>query len=634
MISTVDSRNQIREIDQIAIRYKEQSDIDELRAIGIRVEVYFDTYHVLPMIQGYWELQKDIFGNIDMQIFKDDRFLVKSLAYYGFIKNIKVLLPHAVELNNQLDKDFLLPKYEVDTKNIDEFLSAIGLYDLEQLKEVHKKEKLEEYLLQLSPHAENIFKANYVLSERVWTERYNYLFKPSMPIIQYDEAKYDTVQILESKLFRDIINVLGKKEERKHKSINNLRDAIALCMFQTRLKQSEKSNTLPIFYVSSSVLASLPDEIKDVFQIKFHKKTINVLKDSEFFIMDCMFSEDSSKQDDILFSKLKHLKQALKFYSKGQTFLDEEINSIVSNWKKFRNNDFFEKIWNDEKGSKITLSKNIRKLIDFDRLLKDENSFKKLIEQQRGRIKDDITTMVTDLVFLENVWKVIDSFDEFLNESINKENHELHLEESDIFRDEGLTRFSPPNGEIEKHIKDLWEQFLDCYQKNEKKNYHSHKVQITKMLYDGLSKHDHKNYESILVGISILWVFRKEQLIVQIVDKLDFNYGKYYQIGLIMLASMIKLWHKSSGQQRKMEKIIYIIESSESYNNNYKAWIGISYIKFNIWRINRDNHTIENEQKFRSYRDEGVSLAHKSFSYLEKIKDIDDQSSLYRNVKY
>lgn len=635
IMSEFTAQDQISEIDRIAIKFKEQAIIDELRKDGASIEIYFDTYHVLPMIQGYWELQKDIYKNIDTQIFDDERFLVKSLAYFGFIKNLRVLRPHAAELNNQLDKRFILPDYLIDNESIKVFLSSVGLDGLEKLKEASKKGLIEDYITGLRPHAENIFKANYVLSELVWTKRYDYLFDVNNPIVEYDDVKYNNSNILDSNLFYAILNELGGTQERKSKTYNNFRDALALCMFHQKIKQFRSNNVLPLFYVSGSILAKLPTEIKKEFQIIFRKRTINVLKDSEFFIMDSMFSETSSITDGKLFSKMKQLKQALNFYmDDGQTFLDVDINALVDNWKTFRNNDFFQKLWNDEDGGKIALSKIIKSLISYDDIKKNEDGVKKIIDQERNRIKGTLKEMVTDLVFLENIWKAVDSFNEFLKENINNENNELHIENADIFRDEGLTRFSPPRGNVERQIKQLWGQFLDSFQTKVERSYHLHKVELTKLLYDGFSKEGNRNFDSIIIGVSILWVFQKETLIIDIIDKLDFDYGDYYQLGLILVASMIKSNHKSANQMKKMEKVITCIEGKDWYKRNYKAWIGISYLKFNLWRINRNNLTIANEKQFLKYLEESIDLSYKAFVYLEKIKDQDDGKTAYRNVKY
>lgn len=634
-MSNTDIQSQIEVIEKLASRYREQTDLEEIRAKGFKVEIYFDTYHILHMVQGYWELPLDTYDNVDTANFFSNRFLVKCLVYFKFIKGIKLLLPHAIELGMQLDKNYLLPSHSVKSEAIEKFLNNIHFDSLDELIKLSEENKLEEYLRKIKTRSEDIFKANYVLSELKWNSRYNYLMNRKDPVVKFDDAKYNNLQILQSNLFHEIMSALENMEERKNKTVNNLRDAMALCMFYKKIQQFRADQVLPLFYISGGVLSKLPIGITQKFIVKVGKKkeakTVNLLKDSEFFILDSMFTQDMIDIDDTLYKNMRHLKHALKFYSSDNTFLDNDIATITASWQKFKENDFFEKLWNPERGSKkVALTDTIKDLLNYRYIVNNDQAFRRLIEQDRESIKNTLTEKISDLVFLEEIWLEVDTFDKFIENKINRGN-KLKLEDSDIFKDEGLTRFSPPTGgEIESNIKEIWKGFLEHYI-TRGRQYQAVKVKLTQILYDGCIKAEKKDCDKILTGISILWAFQRYSLIIKIVDRLDFNYGDRYQIGLIMLASMIKRQQKTGSSANKMHKVIRCIETQQCFAVNYKAWIGLAYIKFNIWRIYcLDGGKYE---KYGNYLTESIKLNKKAFMYLEDKKD-EDNYELHRNVKF
>ncbi len=643
MVPMEDTKVLVEEIDQIATRYQEQAELDNLRKKDVKMEIYFDTYHVLPIIQGYWELLKNVLNEINIQVFKDDRTLVKSLVYFEYINDIKILLPHAAELKNQLDKTYLLPLENVDQRKIDAFLKGINLDNLENLKRVYQNSGLEKYVLSLSSHSEDIFKANYVLDELIWTRRYSYLFEKK-GIIKYDDSKYNNIEILETRLFHNISKALSlSTPERQHKTINNLRDAMALCMFHQKIKNyKENGEVLPLMYVSGGVLSRLPSELKDEFKVEHRKLAkgvkINLLKDTEFFIIDAMFSaEKFADADDKVFFKMQKIKESLKVYSEiKETVPKHEINSLVTNWKQLRDNDFFEKIWLDGKGGSKKLSKNIIALLQYDALVQNEETFKKIIEREKEKIRIDIDTRTNDLLFLEDIWRQVETFNEVIQERLNDQLTQFY-EQPDIFKDEGLTRFSPPSGYVETEIKSLWLGFLECYQNDDERKFQLLKVNLTKIIYDGFLKEKSKNHEKILVGLSILWVFHKYQLIIKLVERLNDDFGKYYQIPIIYLSSVNKQGYKSSRYIKIIQKYLLCIESKDWYIRNYQAWMGVGYVKFNFWRNFQNASRKALEGGLDNYLNESIVLFKNAFEYLIEIKDDDtesDEKILYRNVKY
>jgi hypothetical protein len=631
----------LNELELIANKYFEQADFDDLKNSGYKVEIYFDTFYILAMIQGYWELQTR-YHQIDYTIFDNDQFLVKALAFYGYIKDIKILNPHLAELSQQLKKTYLLPETDITIEEVNDFLQAIDFKDIETLKEYHSKNELGEYLENMSHNAEKIFKANYILAELRWHKRSNRLFKKEDPIITYDRQRVESMKIIESRLFNQILNAISTGD-REDLTINNFRDAMSLCIIKEKIKEIKNdSGIIPIFYVTHDILSRLDEEIKKEFTFRKKDKRYNLLKDTEFFIIDAIFNktQDTEQQDAnerIIFNRLKHIRESFNLFKHiNIPFPPGEMEPLISNWNKYRNHDFFQRIWKEEQGGELTLHETIKSLINYDFVIDNKTEFTPLVETERDAKRQEWDDMVYEWTFLEVLWTGIKPMPEEVGHLINKNSQRVSEGTTDVFRDEALTRFSPPTGYVEERIKEIWNGFITPH-KNHNED-HRLKVALTKYIYEGVLKTiGEYNYDKILIGISILYVFHKYELIIKIVEKLNNQYGTCYQIALIYTASMVK-----DAKQQKvlnfMDEQISKFERHPNYHNNYKLWIAIGYIKFNIW------HTLAKEKKNiepayqqhikEKYLKDSIYLMKKANEYLSKTRDADQDKLIGRNTKY
>lgn len=634
----------IKEIGQIATLYREQADLDVLRNKNVPIEIYFDTYHVLPIIQGYWELQSSVHNDISTDIFDDDRTLVKTLAYFEYIRDIHILLPHVAELANQLDKSYLLPTDEhVDKGKIDKFLEQIGLDNLKKLKTVYEKDGLESYLQELAPHSEQIFKANYILDELKWYRRYQRLFIENR-IVQYDDVRYNNADILSSPLFEQISDALADpRSDRKFRTINNFRDAMALCMFQKKVQKFKLGQgALPFLYVAGGRLGKLPPEIRSEFVVQPPQlpngTKVSLLKDSEFFIVDAMFTlKKKSKKGDALSDGMQRLEDSMQLYHRiGPELSMPEINAIIQEWVQLRKNDFFSKIWADGKGGRRKLSERLIDLVQMDAFVGKVQDSKKIVEREREAIIKNLTLLTDDLVFLEDIWMEIETFEKVLNDRLN-EKVDLNVLRPDIFRDMGVTRFSPPLGPVGDEIGKIWNDFLILHSKRSVRRMRLLKVLIARVIYDGFQKITADSFSKILTGLCVLWAFHRYALIMRLVERLQGRYEKAYQIPLIYMASVLKQKDKNVWHLKVIEKHLKDLEASKEYPSTFEIWIGVGYVKFNVWQEFKSMQGKRNEQKFRDYLSEAIELMDRSYRYLKsqrKKGDLKRQVAVYRNVKY
>ncbi|MDB5141172.1 MAG: hypothetical protein JWR12_3088 [Mucilaginibacter sp.] len=375
-------------LQKIAAKYFEHAEIEEMREKnGVKINVYFDTFYIFSMIQGYWELQVGKLKTDDEK-FADDAFLVKAMAFLGYIDNIKIFLPHVAELSEQLKKSYLLPSDEITENEIDAFLEEIKLQKLQDLKELAAQNKLKQYLDRMAPNADTILKANYILSELYWNKRSNRLFygeDGKLPVISYDSQQFNPIPIIQSGLFKKIEAAISSGG-RSALTINNFRDAVALCMFKEKIPDKKDNPVeLSLFYVSHDVYSRLTEDILKEFSYTPKKgRRITLIKDAEYFIIDAIFKQEKNagREANDAFDKIRDIKKSFDLYRDLDVpFPSYDIKPLIDKWNKYRNYEFFQRIWDDEKGGIVPLNEHITKLFDHKFLTENDNKFSPMLER-------------------------------------------------------------------------------------------------------------------------------------------------------------------------------------------------------------------------------------------------------------
>src|SRR6185503_1060236 len=570
---------------------------------------------------------------------------VKALAYLGYIKNIKILQPHIAELSEQLHKSFLLPADDLSENEIDVFLEEIHLQKLRDLKILAEQNKLKQYLAGMAPNAESIFKANYILSEIYWNKRSNRLFHGTddkKPLITYDDQLYNPIHYLESGLFKKVEKAISSGD-RENLTINNFRDTVALCMIKEKIPdRNDNPKKIPFFFVSHDVYFRLTDEIHRDFSYVSRKngRRIYLIKDAEYFIIQTIFSQEKNAGNKVIehreaFDKLKDIKKSFDIYRNiDAPFPHSEIKPLIDKWDKYRNYEFFQLIWDDEIGGEVTLNKHITDLFEYKFLTDNENRFSPMLERERKSIKQSFDTQAKDFGFLEDFWDAISKIKSELKTRFNDASDFIDIKKIDFFRDEGMTRFSLPDN-ITVQTNKLWEAFLISHQHQDRED-HYLKVELTKLIYNGFLKNPKEiNYDQILIVIAILYSFRKNEMIIQIIERLRFPYNNRYQIALIHAASMYK-FAKRPGYLPRIDKVISDVEGCSDFNQNYKFWIGLGYIKFNVWKTltTPTKPEVDPDDFYRrKYLKDSIKLTKRALEYLEKnLKTGPDEDE--RMVKY
>jgi hypothetical protein len=619
--------DRIHTIFEIADDFQSQYYIDEFRSRNGKVEIYFDTHDVQDMIQGLRSIEG--VHEINLARFNSDKLWVQAFAFLKKIGQIKMLPPHQDEIANYISNRYLLPSpVDLDLNNLtNDLFKAVGLSVFYNKPEQFGVDQIKQQITLIKDKAITLYKANHLIYKPFWLDRLKYLFNyqdPDSSIISINDKTYDIVSTTNNETFIKLHQYFNKKRE--HKKPQNFRDALALTLLSEKLQEYIKDNSkpIPIFYSTSSTIDLINNnkQLRSLFCFSFSKgqRQFSILRGHMFFILDVVFNlEDKySKEYKDLFTRIRNLKNSI---ARGNPDLFNEAD-YHTQLQTILESQFFISFWFDNMVEE-QFSESILKLINYDLVSKNT----KLINAERIELGSKISSNLETLRLVEKAWNAFDNIDEFIEKKINKNKNEF-----DVFIDFGLTRFSFTRcQEIQLIINDLIRLYRDDKASND---YYLIKSQIIKSLSKGVFKSD---LEELLIPISIFWVFEEYVIIDQTLTKLDLKYEHYYQLAIIHVAALVKL----DRNKNKINKILKCIESKSIIKNNYKPFIGLSYIYYHIWKNEYDpiiSYEVEN-YKYENTPEiiKAIEYINKAIFWLEKNKDqldISEKKRNYRNRKY
>lgn len=615
-------------VERITEIFLEQYYVELLREKGYKIDTYFDTHDVYSLVQGYWSLENQ-YGVIDEKKIElnDTSFLLKGLAYFQKIKNLKVFKPHYLEITRLLEKDHCFPARPIPNYLIEKLFETLQLGDLNVFRVNYNTEdrRIRSYLQKTVRRSKNLFKAHYIFVEPDWTLRAKYLLSDDNSLIKTDNNSYDLNDIISSDLFSRLFDKLNKR--RGIRKINNFRDALSLCMLNKAAKSN--SHVIPFFLATSETIMEIAsdEEFSDDFILEFDSFRLNLIKSQEFFLFDIIFTNDHGVSET-LFLKLNELKEKRRlFYQQGNN--EEFLKALQKDISDFVNQEFFD-ILKELGKTDLNFDESVSKLIDFQKTIRSEKVQEK-IEQERTEIVNKLKRSIYDLEFFEKIWNEVDKIDHFeFNKILLNTTDDI-----DIFKDAGLTRFSIPQGRMQDRIRQIWDTIL--YEQAEENHvFVKAKTEIVSCLFDGLKE---LNYELLTIGCSLMYVFRSYDLIADLLMRLDFNYGPNYCLAGIHAAALCKSNHPN--KKESVDKILTCFTSEKDlFENRCKRWILVAFIQFRLWESERNPHfkiditPKEFENDLYKYSKDAIDLAQRALDWLKDNRNLVPKSVVTRNINY
>ena len=634
----------------IANSYIIQLEEDKLKKNGkLKRQIYFDASDVIQLIQGSYSVTQASPISLRKEIFEDPVSLVLALIYNNPDELIHLLPPHQDELIDKLtNKDtHLFPGFYIyDKKDFaKEIFNTFGLNDL--VKDNPNK-AIRKYTAELKRNAKNLFKLNYMLNHFYWTDRYKYLFgfeKDSDKRIIIDNDDYAIKKIVNTPLFKTLLKAFD--EEREAYKKNNIIDAMSFYLLQDKLdayKRNPRENPLPIFYVSKKVtykaLKKVIKENDKWFTYKSKELTIPIIRDSDFFILDFIFSLNNNIDDlDQVLRKVKDIKDILRLEYDNykvieRVFGKDEYDKFSQRIDEIVSVEFFVKVWLEEKNYK-NFSNLIKEHINYTDDV-NKNVIKRIMIEKKEIEKNIKSSLQKENYGKLNLFKSavekLEKVGDFISERGLKPDEDI-----DIFNEFALIRFSLDEPPYKDKIERIVSNLIDCVHREEWDTFKQILIEIAANL---VSSAFHKQEEDTVSYLGILWLFEQYKLIVDICDKFNKKYNQY-QSALLHAAALFP-----SGEKKlsKVDEICSCIEEKDA-GKKYKAQVGLSYIYYRIWSELEDKPilmsllTPETQQNIKKRKNfelilKAKSNAINSYTWLKKNRLKAENKIYYRTKKY
>jgi hypothetical protein len=229
---------------------------------------------------------------------------------------------------------------------------------------------------------------------------------------------------------------------------------------------------------------------------------------------------------------------------------------------------------------------------------------------------------------------VISTVSDIINNNKYKKRPSLDVNPIRVFRDFALTKFSFERrlGPDIQHVSEL------LFSTNENENERG-RFETIHYLSEGISKNDKNDksgIDSLSKGLCILWIYEKYELINNICDYLITKDYNNYSIGIMHASAKLYCGSKNT------ESVYEIIKRIEQYSencNNYKLWIGLSFLYFQLWaEMSQIYNIIEFLPKGRipvqdnvlQYHKKSLFYAKKALEWLSDNKDNITEEDLIR----
>nr|WP_067054009.1 hypothetical protein [Mucilaginibacter sp. L294] len=622
------------EIDHIESFYQINSFINYFSNAAVNIKVYVDSSDVLTMLNGLDAMRGNAF-QLNREEYDSEYTLIYSLIYGNWLGSVHLLIPHQEELLHNLKH---APSLQSLDDLIEEFQSIVieetmgmKLLDLEN-------ESIETTLQKLAPIAADLYKANYLLCELNWRERFRKLIHEKR--LLFDKNKDDLVEIVNSDLFKKIHHGFKKKRQNNN-SKRNLSDAMALCILQKRVQSFKDGLTkeLPVFFGN------------------FFDEIIENTGTSEYFTV--MLSESGAGKEQIKPFKIIIGNQFIKYYALNRnlrtiefSLKDIHANNLLSEYKelsagiskdtgkilgeysqsivKFTESRFLQVCWVNSTEDTAEL---ISRLVNVKKLRTKE--YQEKLNEDVNVLMSSLNNSTVDWSIFKDIFDSISTSNKQINEIFNNNLNNLHARgHFDVMSELSLIRFSIEEQYIKK-TNDVINTLLFPGDQS--------KAFVIKNVADEVLSvlHEEKSKRSIIVPVLVLWVIEEYRLIDKIFNALNREYPHFSE-GFVHAAAIAKIMNDTTDKPR-ITNILNEINGVEmwSFEINYRTAIAASYVYFHLWKKRYSRHffatskepKLSPHDEVNKLLDQAIAYADLAIGWLEDA-DFEKSKDKYQRAKY
>lgn len=555
-----------------------------INKIGTPIQLYLDSRDILHMILGIKALTTH--NLFDSKELYSEEILIRGLIFNKWLGSFEVLLPHEDEILYNINRF----KSTIDDVNEEE--AGEIWYNVTQItgikfEDLLDKKPIDVYnILKSKNNAQQVYVAKYLLEKPNWKERIQYLYNN---VYSSDPEIPDFNTCLHTKLFNTLMDK-GFFKQRPHSKEANIVDSLVLCSIKNKLekyKNNQINNKLPVFYDSTGLFRKVIKiaKLEEEFYYKYDGQNfISVLQGNDFFLLLSVLKE-LDKSDPIIsnesISDYNNLKQVIQKINIKIEELQKIDKIHIEELKQFINTKFIKVFWINEQSDSIEFIENLVKQLKKKEVVeKVNNDLEVLIKDIKERVAQYsiFRELFSSLYFSYHNIKSI--FTEHI------ENYDKIDSKLDIFKDYGLTRFSINSTKNCRELQDLIDDIF-THKENDKNLYTVQLFKIGKSLSQSYSDANNVDQDNLIIGIALLWILGKANLIVEILLKVVYSPTNYC-LAFFHAASLLKTKDCPENIE-DIEKILNKVNNSNPkycFKNNYKTAIAASYIYYHIWEKN------------------------------------------------
>ncbi|MEM9885200.1 MAG: hypothetical protein AAF849_04850 [Bacteroidota bacterium] len=568
-----------------------------IRSEGKSIEIYLDADSVIQMMLGIREFMLEdlnVKSTSELAIdekktkrFNERTTLVHALMYNERLKPLQLhmLVPHQKELLLKLQSLSTTPHNKKHAKLFyKRFINNKINIQIPAKKSSY--DQAIDYYEQVEGEILDIYKIDYLVKEGIeWRTRLKHI---KDNILSLDEEEYDYVRLGKSELFNDLYDKFKELRKRK-KRYTNLTDALVLCVLREKIKEYKKQKgrqVIPIFYDTNGFFLKAVEKagLSEKFMIDIDGVSYSILRDSDFLLLHAILVADQFPS----FSSIDNNISISSSFKVSEDALDDQFAQYFTNIKedysknieKYITSNLLHQFWTKDRQE---ISEDLREFIQYDRF---REIIVPKIEEEIAKYRRELQENVRIYSLYVNLYvgmeRVMRAIEKGLRENLD---HYQDIDEIDVFENFDINRFAIQPKE-KKRIRDLGRRLFLEDDKNRRLSVYT---DVIESIYIGLEDKDH---ESLVVGMTILWMLGCYRLIVEILEEINFKYD-YYSLAAIHASALAFELNTHPKAKEKIARILRMVdthtdpktgEKNFAFEVNYKTALGAATVYFQLWR--------------------------------------------------